>query len=585
MQFKETLSEGSSMNEDNPTERKICRIIYESGIRCDFSEVVDMVDLYDNEEPVLHPKPKENGAERPSGGTSFKSDGPVDVDSALANMELGGGEQRGVHWTQLRTTASLINAGKTVDEAVDIVLAATRAAVANNPDWDWTQEETDIRMMCFDLITKAMRKNGEDLGSALPAELQVGWEAALAAGKRPAVSSNSSGIHIRSYPWHRNAGPANDNGAATNDSGDAAEEEAPERPQPKSKTPGGIRVLTSAEFITDFVPPDYLIDGVLQRRFLYSTTAMTGHGKTAVALYMAYAVAKGDSFGVHEVERGSVCYLAGENPDDVRMRWMAMSEQLEFDTKDIDVHFVPGRFPIKAIKAAVEAKAKETRREFSLIIVDTSAAYFPGNEENSNAQLGDHARTLRTLIDLPGGPTVMVTCHPTKNPDPENLLPRGGGAFLNEMDGNLVGTKVDSTFTLHWHGKFRGVDFDPIAFELTTVTADCLKDSKGRNIPSIMARPLSEDQCAEIRGKAREDEDAVLKVVLEAGDGALSLTQIAILAGWTNEKGLQKSRARKAVDRLIVAHLLKRERDELRLTEAGKKAAQKLTQRKRWAND
>jgi AAA domain len=574
------------MTEDNP-EGKLCRIIYESDGRYDFSEVNEMLEMYSDQQ-LLRPKPKENGAERPLGGTGFKSDGPVDVDGALANMEFGGGEQRGIHWTQLRTTGALINAGKTVEEATDIVLAATRAAVANNPNcakWNWEREESEIRWMCLDLITKAMRKNGEDLGSALPAELQTGWEAALAAGKRPAVSRNSSGIHVRSYPWHRNGDAANDNGAATNDNGGAVEEETPERPQPKSKTPGGIRVLTSAEFITDFVPPDYLIDGVLQRRFLYSTTAMTGHGKTAVALYMAYAVAKGDSFGVHEVERGSVCYLAGENPDDVRMRWMAMSEQLEFDIKTIDVHFVPGRFPIKAIKAAVEAKAKETGREFSLVIVDTSAAYFPGNEENSNAQLGDHARTLRTLIDLPGGPTVMVTCHPTKNPDPDNLLPRGGGAFLNEMDGNLVGTKVDSTFTLHWHGKFRGVDFDPIAFELVTVTADCLKDSKGRNIPSIMARPLSEEQCADIRSKAREDEDEVLKVVLDAGDTPLSLTQIAVRAGWITEKGFQKARAQRAVNRLIAAHLLKRERDELRLTEAGKKAAQKLVQQKSWAAD
>jgi hypothetical protein len=45
---------------------------------------------------------------------------------------------------------------------------------------------------------------------------------------------------------------------------------------------------------------------------------------------------------------------------------------------------------------------------------------------------------LRSFVDLPGGPTVLVTCHPVKNPNPENLLPRGGGSFVAEMDGNLV---------------------------------------------------------------------------------------------------------------------------------------------------
>jgi predicted transcriptional regulator len=58
-----------------------------------------------------------------------------------------------------------------------------------------------------------------------------------------------------------------------------------------------------------------------------------------------------------------------------------------------------------------------------------------------------------------------------------------------------------------------------------------------------------------------------------------------VRAGWITEKGFQKARAQRAVNRLIAAHLLKRERDELRLTEAGKKAAQKLTQQKSWAAD
>src|SRR5262245_45675118 len=36
----------------------------------------------------------------------------------------------------------------------------------------------------------------------------------------------------------------------------------------------------SSRFVADFVPPDYLIDGLLQRRFCYSLTAPTGAGKT-----------------------------------------------------------------------------------------------------------------------------------------------------------------------------------------------------------------------------------------------------------------------------------------------------------------
>jgi RecA-family ATPase len=144
-------------------------------------------------------------------------------------------------------------------------------------------------------------------------------------------------------------------------------------------------------------------------------------------MYLAYAVGEGEPIGGHEVEPGHVCMLAGENPDDVRMRWMAMSEHLGFDIKNIKVHFIAGKYDIRKIRLVIDAKEKELGIDFALVIVDTSAAYFPGNEENSNSQLGDHARVLRTLVDIKGGPTVLVTCHPVKNADPENLLPRGGG--------------------------------------------------------------------------------------------------------------------------------------------------------------
>src|SRR6476646_7069208 len=57
--------------------------------------------------------------------------------------------------------------------------------------------------------------------------------------------------------------------------------EAPKLPQ----------VLSKADFLKGFIPPDYLVDGVLQRRFIYSLTGQTGHAKTAIALLIARLVA------------------------------------------------------------------------------------------------------------------------------------------------------------------------------------------------------------------------------------------------------------------------------------------------------
>jgi hypothetical protein len=76
--------------------------------------------------------------------------------------------------------------------------------------------------------------------------------------------------------------------------------------------------------------------------------------------------------------------------------------------------------------------------DLRLVIVDTAAAYFKGDDGNSNAQQGAYARLLRELTFLPGKPAVVVPSHPVKNASKDNLLPVGGGAFLNEVDGNLT---------------------------------------------------------------------------------------------------------------------------------------------------
>src|SRR5262249_34267229 len=81
------------------------------------------------------------------------------------------------------------------------------------------------------------------------------------------------------------------------------------------------RVLQStAQFVGGFNAPDYLIDGLIQKRFCYAFTSPTGFGKTTVALRIAVHVARGIPLDDREVLKVRVLFLAGENPDDVRMR-------------------------------------------------------------------------------------------------------------------------------------------------------------------------------------------------------------------------------------------------------------------------
>jgi hypothetical protein len=346
------------------------------------------------------------------------------------------------------------------------------------------------------------------------------------------------------------------------------EETELEKPAPPSKL-----IFSSAEFIDGFVPPDYLIDGLTQRRFCYSLTAPTGTGKTAVALLLSACIALGRPIGEYSVEQGRVLYLAGENPDDVRMRWLAMADAMDFDVHKIDVHFLPGVYKLSEIGPRIRAEVAQIG-PIDFLIVDTSAAYFEGEDENSNTQMGVHARRLRELVKLPGGPCVLVACHPVKNPSPDNILPRGGGAFLAEVDGNLTLSKNESIVTMHHQGKFRGPDFAPIPFGLSTATTESLKDSKGRNIPTVIAKAMSERESSEAEVAGRRDEDDLLIAI--ADNDRASQATLARVLGWVSKDGKpNKAKVNRSVKQLKKWKYLKDERD-LTLTDKGKEEVKRL---------
>lgn len=335
---------------------------------------------------------------------------------------------------------------------------------------------------------------------------------------------------------------------------------------------------TSAEFVPDFIPPDYLIDGLLQRRFVYSMTGRTGDGKTAILLLIAAHVAHGLPLAGREVERGRVLFFAGENPDDVRTRWIKLCEEMQLDPDTTDVVFMPYTLDLKKNRKRIDEEATK-HGPFSLLIVDTSAAYFIGDDENNNVQLGNHARMLRTFIDLPDGPTVLVTAHPAKNPDMANLIPVGGGAFLNAIDGNLVCIKNRDTMVseVTWHGKFRGPEFTPFAFRLIAGQSDKLIDSKGRRIWTVFAQLITAEDQEAFDRQGLANQNYVLHAMLE--HPGYSFTELAEHLQWRTMDGRpNKSKIQRVMNDLTKAKLTEKRRDgRYVLTNKGQKEAQELS--------
>ena len=338
-------------------------------------------------------------------------------------------------------------------------------------------------------------------------------------------------------------------------------------------------ILSSRQFVADFTPPDYVLEGVLQRRFIYALTGKTGAGKTAIMLLLAALIALGRPIGDRAVEKGRVLYFAGENADDVRMRWIAMAQQMDFDIDAIDVYFVPGVFKLSEMADRISAEITKIG-EITTLLVDTSAAFFEGDNENDNKQAGDHARRLRELTKVPGHPCVIAACHPTKKASDDNLIPRGGGAFLAEIDGNLTAHAGEGSVEVSTQGKFRGPDFTPLNFQLRTVTHEQLKDSKGRLIPTVVASPLSEQAQEDIARAMRYREDEMLLALRDPANLTASKTDLARRLGWRLRNGEPHHvRVTRVLKKLEKDKLITRKRGRIALTNEGKKKSRRTSRR------
>ena len=111
----------------------------------------------------------------------------------------------------------------------------------------------------------------------------------------------------------------------------------------------------------------------------------------------------------------------------------------------------------------------------------------------------------------------------------------GGSAFLNEVDGNLtLWSGNERQTTLHWQGKFRGPEFDPMTFEMVEEHCDAVKDEDGVLLPSVVAKPMSEAEVEASEDRAEKEEDRLMRAMY--GAQTASFGKLAEQLGWKKRK-------------------------------------------------
>jgi hypothetical protein len=340
------------------------------------------------------------------------------------------------------------------------------------------------------------------------------------------------------------------------------------------------RFLSSVEFIDGYKPRRPLIrDWDLKEGWLYCLTGPTGYAKTAIALEESVRLAAAGK---------RIVYLAGENADDVRARAILMCAKLGLAQLPATIWFVDRTFNLHEGMDHVRGEVAAMGGA-DLIVVDTSPAFqvaSGGDEENSNPEAIRWALRLRELTRLEGWPAVLALCHPIKRPQGiEDCLPRGGGGFIAEVDGNYVSWLVaedgdDKFFELKWSGKFRG-GFEPLTYRIQRATCSTLVDADGNQVYSVWAQRADERQMERAARDQTDDEDAALMVM--SNFPGQSIATWARQLEWFFANGEPaKSRVQRVLKRLHAAKLIRLGRgDQWQLLEAGKTEAKRIAERMR----
>lgn len=294
-------------------------------------------------------------------------------------------------------------------------------------------------------------------------------------------------------------------------------------------------LVEGSEFLRDIQPPTYAIQPILPLSYVMSITSPAGSGKSALADMLSIGCVTGAPMGPLRFRKGKVLRLLGENPYNAKLQLKAaclMHRTPQEALADIVVY--PLGKSINEVVADIfrEVAARELG-PFVMVNVDTSAAYFNGNNENDRAQMHEHAVAMRRLAGLPGSPGVLVNCHPVGSPDRENLLPAGGKSFTNQLDGNLtLWNDGGGLMTVHHSPKFRAPAFDAFAVALHEQTIG-FADGSTATIP--VAAILSENEERVARSKIILDEDVLLEAIDARPDG--TLVQWAQDCGWAQPNG------------------------------------------------
>ena len=191
-------------------------------------------------------------------------------------------------------------------------------------------------------------------------------------------------------------------------------------------------------FLSDPPPPPlrWLWHGVIPARSLVTLAGAPGGGKTALAVLLAMAVARGEALLDRPAQQGGVLFVSAEAGESTARRLRAAAGA------DADLPVVQAAGPVdlldsaaaeEIIRAIDGAKAR-VRTAIRLIVVDALASATRGADENSGRDMGKAMAALHDVIEARGS-SILLLAHVGKG---GGDLVRGHSGILADVDSHLV---------------------------------------------------------------------------------------------------------------------------------------------------
>ena len=258
--------------------------------------------------------------------------------------------------------------------------------------------------------------------------------------------------------------------------------------------------------------PDFLVEGMIERRSLAMIFGQPASGKSFLAVDLAASIAAGRAFQGLKTQKGDVVYIAGEGYRGLKRRFTAWATYHDVSPEEIRVMISRSAVDYRDERAAQELenellKAKAKGLAPILFVVDTLARSFGGADENSNSEMGKFISVI-DQSNVKFGCATLIVHHSGHG---ENQRARGASALRGALDTEFSCKKDRSTVVISCT-KMKDAEAPAnLAMNLKSVELGVAKD--GRQISSAV---LVRNDEVQIRSKITHEIANKLKTFHEA---------------------------------------------------------------------